>query len=45
MLLCGAGISTESGHPDYRTTSLTRRVQPMTHTEFMNSEENRRRFV
>lgn len=43
-VLCGAGISTESGHPDYRTTSLTRRVQPMTHTEFVSSERMRQRY-
>ena len=43
-VLSGAGISTESGIPDYRGPDGTRRVEPMTYGEFAGSSEARRRY-
>ncbi|WP_197321281.1 NAD-dependent protein deacetylase [Saccharomonospora sp. NB11] len=45
VVLSGAGLSTESGIPDYRGAdgTLTRHL-PMTHQEFLSSEEGRRRY-
>ncbi|MGL5910401.1 MAG: Sir2 family NAD-dependent protein deacetylase [Phycicoccus sp.] len=44
LVLTGAGMSTESGIPDYRGRDGTRRVMPMQHGEFVASQENRRRY-
>ena len=45
MVLSGAGLSTESGIPDYRgPTGARRRGQPMTYREFSRDEEARRRY-
>jgi NAD-dependent SIR2 family protein deacetylase len=43
-VLSGAGLSTESGIPDYRGPDGTRRVEPMTYGEFAASSEARRRY-
>ncbi|AUY47721.1 NAD-dependent protein deacetylase [Streptomyces sp. CB01881] len=44
-VLSGAGLSTESGIPDYRgATGLLRRHTPMTYQEFTGSEAGRRRY-
>ena len=43
-MLSGAGLSTESGIPDYRGPDGTRRVEPMTYGEFAGSSEARRRY-
>lgn len=44
LVLSGAGMSTESGIPDYRGPDGTRRVEPMTLGEFTGSSEARRRY-
>ncbi|MFI7611913.1 NAD-dependent protein deacetylase [Nonomuraea terrae] len=44
-VLSGAGLSTESGIPDYRgPTGLARRADPMTYQKFVGSAEARRRY-
>ncbi len=44
-MLSGAGLSTESGIPDYRgATGSLRRHTPMTYQEFVGSVEGRRRY-
>lgn len=44
-VLSGAGLSTESGIPDYRGASGSlRRHTPMTYEDFVNSGEGRRRY-
>ncbi|ONI82989.1 NAD-dependent protein deacetylase 1 [Actinosynnema sp. ALI-1.44] len=44
-VLSGAGLSTESGIPDYRGASGSlRRAAPMTYDEFVGSVEGRRRY-
>ena len=45
LVLSGAGLSTESGIPDYRgPTGLARRATPMTYQVFTGSEAARRRY-
>ena len=44
VVLSGAGLSTESGIPDYRGPDGTRRVTPMQYTEFTGSSEARQRY-
>jgi NAD-dependent SIR2 family protein deacetylase len=45
VVLSGAGLSTESGIPDYRGPSgRARRGQPMTYQEFTGSEQARQRY-
>jgi NAD-dependent SIR2 family protein deacetylase len=44
VVLSGAGLSTESGIPDYRGSDGTRRVTPMQYAEFVGSSEARRRY-
>jgi NAD-dependent SIR2 family protein deacetylase len=43
-VLTGAGLSTESGIPDYRGADGKRRVVPMTYGEFVASPLNRQRY-
>jgi len=43
-VLSGAGLSTESGIPDYRGSDGKRRVTPMTYAEFVASPANRQRY-
>ncbi|WP_377641797.1 NAD-dependent protein deacetylase [Oryzobacter terrae] len=44
LVLTGAGMSTDSGIPDYRCPDGTRRVTPMQHGEFVGSSEARQRY-
>ncbi|MCA2185555.1 NAD-dependent protein deacetylase [Nonomuraea cavernae] len=45
LVLSGAGLSTESGIPDYRgPTGRARRAEPMTYQRFVGSAEARRRY-
>ena len=45
VVLSGAGLSTESGIPDYRgVTGTLRRHTPMTYQEFVGSADGRRRY-
>ncbi len=44
LTLTGAGVSTDSGIPDYRGPDGARRVTPMSHQTFVGSTEARRRY-
>lgn len=44
VVLSGAGLSTDSGIPDYRGPDGTRRVEPMTYGTFIGSSDARQRY-
>ncbi|MEV4422636.1 NAD-dependent protein deacetylase [Patulibacter sp. NPDC049589] len=44
LVLSGAGLSTESGIPDYRGPDGERRVTPMQYRDFVGSSEARQRY-
>ena len=44
LVLTGAGMSTDSGIPDYRGPDGTRRVTPMNLSEFVGSSQARQRY-
>lgn len=44
LVLTGAGMSTDSGIPDYRGADGSRRVTPMQHGEFVGSSAARQRY-
>lgn len=44
LVLTGAGMSTDSGIPDYRGPDGTRKVTPMHYSEFVGSSEARQRY-
>ncbi|MEO6790943.1 MAG: NAD-dependent protein deacetylase [Ornithinibacter sp.] len=44
LVLTGAGMSTDSGIPDYRGPDGKRKVTPMQHGEFVGSSEARQRY-
>lgn len=44
FVLTGAGLSTESGIPDYRRADGTRRSTPMTFQQFCSGDSARRRY-
>lgn len=44
FVLTGAGLSTESGIPDYRKPDGTRRTVPMTFQQFLSGDDARRRY-
>ena len=44
VVLSGAGLSAESGIPDYRTPDGKRRVTPMMYGDFVASATNRQRY-
>ncbi|PID96072.1 MAG: NAD-dependent protein deacetylase 1 [Actinomycetales bacterium] len=44
FVLSGAGLSTDSGIPDYRSVDGVRRVQPMLYAEFVGSSAARQRY-